>query len=386
MKWETAQLADKTSYIKRGVSPKYVENSGFVILNQKCIRDNRIDYSPSRFTDSQKTYPKDKILKKGDILINSTGRGTLGRTAQIKADLEETQLVDTHITIVRAKDDVDPFFLGHLIRRNEPLIESLGKGSTQQLELSRTDLGEIKLSFPPLPTQRKIASILSAYDDLIENNLKRIKLLEEKARLMFIDLINSEKTAEIILGDLAGVLKRGVSPSYVEDDGIVVLNQKCIRDHLISYEPSRLTNPEKKISPERFLNKFDTLINSTGTGTLGRIAINIQDEFISTVDSHVTIVRANNLITPLYLGQCLFYFEKAIENMGKGSTNQIELSAKELGKELKIPLVKHNLMVDFDNSVRPNFELIWNLQKQNSKLREARDILLPKLMNGQIEV
>ena len=212
MSWEKNQLVNKTSYLKRGISPKYVEGAGYTIINQKCIRDNRIDFTFTKICDSQKTIPEEKILKKGDILINSTGKGTLGRTAQIKNDLEETLLVDTHITIVRAAEDVDPFFLGQLIRRNEIVIEAMGKGSTQQLELSRTDLGELELSFPSLPTQRKIAKILSTYDDLIENNLKRIKLLEEKAFASYKLIVQNEKLEEFTIEELANVVM-GQSPT-----------------------------------------------------------------------------------------------------------------------------------------------------------------------------
>jgi type I restriction enzyme S subunit len=72
--------------------------------------------------------------------------------------------------------------------------------------------------------------------------------------------------------------------------------------------------------------------------------------------------------------------------MGEGSTNQTELSARKLGEEIKIFVPPKGVMLEFEKDARNIFGLIWNLQKQNTKLREARDILLPKLMNGQIEV
>jgi type I restriction enzyme S subunit len=188
------------------------------------------------------------------------------------------------------------------------------------------------------------------------------------------------------LNELTQFLKRGISPKYVVDEGVVVLNQKCIRNHIVSFGESRLTDPEKNIPEERMLNKFDTLINSTGTGTLGRIAMNIQDEFPVTADSHISIVRSNNEITAIYLCMALFDKENLIEMMGEGATNQTELSPKKLGEEIKIPIISKSVMSEFENEAQSIFGLIWNLQKHNSKLREARNILLPKLMNGQIEV
>jgi len=211
-------------------------------------------------------------------------------------------------------------------------------------------------------------------------------LLEEKAFLRYKQIVREEKLEEKKLSQLTSFLKRGISPKYVSDEGLIVLNQKCIRNHLVSLEESRLTDPEKRISEERLLQKFDTLVNSTGTGTLGRIAMNIHEDFPLTVDSHITIVRANSDITPIYLCMTLFEKEKVIEMMGEGSTNQVELSPRKLGDEIKIPIVPYSLMQEFEKEAEFVFKLIWNLQKQNTKLREARDILLPRLMSGQIEV
>jgi type I restriction enzyme S subunit len=198
--------------------------------------------------------------------------------------------------------------------------------------------------------------------------------------------LRSEKLEKVKLNEVTQVLKRGISPKYVEDDGIVVFNQKCIRNHIVSFGDARLTGREKKISEERLLQKYDTLVNSTGAGTLGRIAMNIQDEITSTVDSHITIVRANGKVTPIFLAQSLLAQESIIENMGEGSTNQTELSPRKLGEEIKISIPTRNVMIEFENQSIPNFNLIWNLQKQNTKLREARDILLPRLMSGEIVV
>ncbi|MGP5649696.1 restriction endonuclease subunit S, partial [Psychrobacter celer] len=168
-----------------GVSPKYVEIDGYPIINQKCIRGESLSLQEARMTSRSKKISDEKFIRPGDILINSTGTGTLGRTAIVKNVNQETT-VDTHVTIVRANDLVDKHFLGYLIRYYEPLITSLGKGATNQIELSATDLKEMKVAIPTSKnTQQKIAKIVSAYDDLIENNKKRIKLLEEQAQLVY---------------------------------------------------------------------------------------------------------------------------------------------------------------------------------------------------------
>ena len=175
-KWKEVKLNTVTSYIKRGISPKYVETDGFIVINQKCIRDNRVTYKDSKLLNKAQKIVKEKYLQDGDILVNSTGTGTLGRVAQYK-EINESIFCDSHVSIVRANKLIDKKFLAHQLSHKEPMIENYGKGATNQRELSTDDLGLLKINLPPLPVQQKIAKILSNYDDLIENNLKRIKLL-----------------------------------------------------------------------------------------------------------------------------------------------------------------------------------------------------------------
>jgi type I restriction enzyme S subunit len=185
MSWQEVKLFEITDFIKRGISPKYVEDGGFSIINQKCIRGNTVSMEFSRLCSSDKKIPDEKYIRVGDVLVNSTGAGTLGRTGWIK-ELNEPTTVDTHVTIVRPKKYVvsDKFLALYLsLKENE--IESMGKGATNQTELSASILGTLKINLPPLETQKRIASILSNYDDLIENNLKRIKLLEETAQNIY---------------------------------------------------------------------------------------------------------------------------------------------------------------------------------------------------------
>ena len=75
------KISDFITFSTKGITPKYVENSSIIVLNQKCIRNGVIDYSFSQFTDDTKQISETKFVKKGDILINSTGVGTAGRSA-----------------------------------------------------------------------------------------------------------------------------------------------------------------------------------------------------------------------------------------------------------------------------------------------------------------
>ena len=85
--------------------------------------------------------------------------------------------------------------------------------------------------------------------------------------------MSSNEWKEVQLKDICEYISRGVTPAYTDKYGVVVLNQKCIRNNRVLYEQSRLTNPEKKrILDEKYLCDYDILVNSTGVGTLGRVA------------------------------------------------------------------------------------------------------------------
>ena len=138
------------------------------------------------------------------------------------------------------------------------------------------------------------------------------------------------------LGDVCDVLKRGISPKYLEDGGICVLNQKCIRNHAVSLEPSRRHNVSiKNVPEERFVQLGDVLVNSTGTGTLGRVA-QIRDLLPeqTTVDSHVTIVRPNKALFHLdFFGYAMIMIEEEIKNAGEGCGGQTELARSTLAEK-----------------------------------------------------
>ncbi len=163
------KLNSVTNYVNRGIPPVYTQNnSGTVVINQKCIRDGQVNFNLSRLTnESVRQVPQDKLVQPYDILINSTGTGTVGRVAQV-VDLAKRTTVDSHVTIVRPKKEtVDPSYLGHWLKTKQEELEGLAGGSTNQVELSRTKIAEIKVILPPIKTQKKISEIITALDSAI---------------------------------------------------------------------------------------------------------------------------------------------------------------------------------------------------------------------------
>jgi type I restriction enzyme S subunit len=186
------------------------------------------------------------------------------------------------------------------------------------------------------------------------------------------------------LGAVTTELRRGISPKYTERNGIPVINQKCIRNHSINFELTRLNDPELRKIEGRYIELGDVLVNSTGVGTLGRLApVRFLPE-PTVFDSHVTVVRANiRIISKAFLCGLMLEKESYIEVSGAGSTGQTELR-KQVLEDIIFAMPSIDLGELFETIVVPMNEQIAVLELQQKALAETRDALLPKLLSGEI--
>ncbi|MCM5570494.1 restriction endonuclease subunit S [Burkholderiaceae bacterium FT117] len=264
-------------------------------------------------------------------------------------------------------------------------------------------LDECEVDLPPLETQRRIASILSAYDDLIENNTRRIAILEEVARRIYeewfvrfrfpgheqVKMVESEcglipeEWEHTTLGAVSEYINRGLTPKYDDLADGTVINQKCIRDHKLNYDLAR--RQSKAIPADKRIRYGDVLINSTGVGTLGRVAQVLDERPNCTVDTHVTIVRPGKQVTTHFYGLALLANEQYFEQQGVGATGQTELGR---GRVAEATFMLPPLVVQerFDELVAPMRQMTITLTSKNANLRATRDLLLPKLISGELDV
>ena len=148
--------------IRRGKSPKYTENSNILVFAQKCnTKYNGIDISLAQYLDENtlNRYPADEYMQDGDVVINSTGTGTLGRIG-IYRDFDNTTglsiVPDSHITIIRGFSCICSYYLYAFIKAHQSELEKKGDGSTNQKELKPLTLKEILIAIPPLSEQKRI--------------------------------------------------------------------------------------------------------------------------------------------------------------------------------------------------------------------------------------
>ena len=395
--WHEVPLRELVGYISKGIAPSYAEEASETtirVLNQKCNRNFRISYGDSRLHDTlKKKVPPERYVKPDDILINSTGAGTAGRIAQIE-DVPSATTIDGHMTLIRSNGKVTQKFLGYALKAHQWEVLQLDEGSTGQTELNRDRLlDEIMINYPvSFDEQNAIVGTLESIDrKLIVNEQLNDNLMQQAVAIFkswFVeyspfDGIAPKEWKTVNLEKITALICRGIAPKYSNNSNQTVINQKCIRDHMIDLSQARTHTP--KVINEKWLRFGDLLINSTGDGTLGRTAqVWFQPQNI-TVDSHVTIVRPakENLI--FYIGLWGILHEREIECLHTGSTGQTELP-KERVKVLELHLPDNGTLDRFNTLIAPMAAAIVSKQNENNKLATLRDALLPKFMSGEIDV
>ena len=165
--WEWARLKDLAiKEIKRGKSPKYADDSNVYVFAQKCnVKLGRIDISLAKFLDMKTfdKYPVEEYMTDGDIIINSTGNGTLGRIGIFHDSDRINNFVivpDSHVTIIRAGNQMIEDYLFFALKYHQPYLEKLGEGSTNQTELRPSTVAELFIPVPPIGEQERIVAKL----------------------------------------------------------------------------------------------------------------------------------------------------------------------------------------------------------------------------------
>jgi|JI7StandDraft_1071085.scaffolds.fasta_scaffold63951_2 type I restriction enzyme S subunit len=355
------------------------KSEGIPVVMPKDIINDRIETGTiARINDDDADRLGKHKLNIGDLVLPR--RGDINKRAICRYE-NEGWLCGTGCLKIRLNDEiVDPKYLYYYFTLS-PVVESIlnkAVGSTM-LNLSGAILSTTEVVYPPILSQRKIASILSAYDDLIENNLKRVKLLEEKLMIEYSLLEDESKNLKEFDFSNFVTFVKGIEPgssNYLSEktDGTLPF----IRVGDLSKRESDLYVEESK-SKGIICNPNDVLISMDGT--VGIVRYGIYGCYSSGIRKAVSNGLLNNALIFCYLSSKKI--QGVIYSHSKGSTIQHAGSSI---NHFKIKLPKETSLNDFIKFSNPIYYLMNNLLRQNTKLREARDVLLPKLMNGQIEV
>jgi len=318
-----------------------------------------------------------KLVKANTVLLSS--RAPIGYLAIAQEELTTNQGFKN----ITPNEKCDSIFLFYCLKNNVEYLKSLGVGATYP-ELSATRLKEVKLSIPPIPTQRKIAFILSAYDDLIENNLKRIKLLEEKASLRYKQIVREEKLEKHILSNFGDIIT-GKTPSttiadYFGDDVPFIKTPDMHNQIFIEHTDQMLSELGAKSQEKKFLPPLSLCVSCIGTA--GVVGITSKPSQTNQQINSIVFNEPNNVY---FFYALMSQMKEQLDALGSNGSTFTNVNKNKF-ENMEVFVPNQKTLNEFAEEFEAPFSLILTLQKQNTKLREARDILLPKLMNGQIEV
>lgn len=176
-KFEMKALATIATFIQRGKNPVYGEEGIQVIKSGQARGGIEFDFSKVYFATNYDSEDK-RFLKKGDILINSTGVGTAGRVTLF--DLNGKYVVDNHITILRTKNGVDNLYVFYTLAYGIGFknIEAMAAGTSGQIELSVSTIQNIKIPLPPIDIQKKIVEECEKIDQVVTKNKEMIREMQ----------------------------------------------------------------------------------------------------------------------------------------------------------------------------------------------------------------
>ncbi len=373
MKLKTVKLKEIVS-MKYGIMPKpsIISENGYPI------------YSGYGVTG----YAKQFLYKEPQLIVVARG---VGGTGDVKISPENAWITNLSLILELDKEKVDRTYLYYKLKK-EPLKKNLNTGAAQA-QITIGVLENYKVKIPEVAIQKKIASNIASYDDLIDINRRRIQLLEEAARLLFREWFvyfrfpGHEKVKIVdgapdgwkktTLGNIANRIKKNYS---INDEDLSLVDLARINSRTLAVTDVGVASD---LETARIIFEKDDILFSSIRPYLHKVVL---APFRGITNTSIFVIRAKNPIYRAYITLLLFS-NYAIQFANQHSTGT-KMPVVKWGSVSKLPaLIPHQtIMEDFQNMVWPMLEQIQLAYFQNRKLAQARDLLLPRLMSGAIEV
>ena len=392
----------------RGKTPPKTD-SGIPLITAKVIKGGRIIGGNEEFIaeDFYDEWMRRGLPRQWDVLI--TTEAPLGEVAILRTS-KRIALAQRVILLRGNPKKVDQQYLFFALQ--SPLVQgrlAARSTGTTVAGIKQSELRKVDIPVFELPTQRRIASILSAYDDLIENNTRRIAILEEMARRIYEEWFvrfrfpghEQVQMVESELGLIPEGWKRGpISGLYAglydgphatpkpSDEGPVFLGIGNITEsgHLELSNVRHIAEEDLPKWTKRVFPKQGDIV-FTYEATLNRYAL-IPKGFRGCLGRRLALIRTTPEISSNLFLYCTFFSQEwrttiATNTLSGATVDRIPLSQFPTFKIITPPL---EIITKFDQLVRPMFAQIEILGQKNMNLRTTRDLLLPKLISGEIDV
>jgi len=366
-------------------------------IRVRDIKSRRIEvWQDSQYVDNQTFRAISRyIVNSGDVILSIVG--TVGVAALVGISLDNASLTENCIRFTNLTGITNEFLYYYLISDEGQSEIKKGTVGAVQPKLPIKNILSMRISIPPLPEQRAIAATLSCLDDKIELNNRMNKTLEEMAqavfRSWFVDFepFDGAKPTTWVLKTLDEVcanITDGVHNTVIDDaEGkYLLLSCKNIKNgSVITKSNERRINRETflRLRKRTKLEKGDILLSSVGT--IGEMALLMEEPTNFELQRSVAIIKPKtDILSSVFLYESLVDQKLEIINSSHGAVQQC-LFIGDI-KDFKIMIPDTTIIDKFSMLVLPLFEKITQNSNENVYLTNVRDILLPKLMSGEIPV
>lgn len=375
------------------------------MVNGSIAETSNDSYLPESLFNKYKNHQ----LKFGDVCIATVGShpsqqgSVVGRTIKVQ-DIYSGSFLNQNAAILRPKD-------GNILSNNffyyltktiffKHHVESRARGSANQVRMAIGELKKFSFNYPDIQTQKKVAAVLSAYDDFIENNKKRIQILENMAEELYKEWFvrfrfpNWENTAfekgvpkgwtYTTLENL-GKIRTGKTPSTSNsefyDGEYPFYKTPDMHDKVFVFETvETLTEQGLNSQKSQIIEANEIMVTCIGSG--GVTAISTKRGCTNQQINSLSVANKKFLYWAYYL---IKYLKPQIELYGATGATMTNLSK---GKFSNLEIIKptDELIEKYFNLVSPKFEMIKKLSQMNQMLEEQKGSLLPRLISGKLSV
>ena len=409
--WPLRRLKDITSKIGSGATPRGGKNGyraeGISVIRSLNIYDFSFTEEDLAFIGDEQAAELDNVIvQKDDILLNITG-ASVARCCLTNPKFLPTR-VNQHVAIVRVRPDVaDARFVLYCINslHFKSRLLALAQGGATREALTKTTIEDFEVCQPPLPVQRRIAAILSAYDELMENSQRRIRILEAMARALYRERFvlfrfpGYEKHPRVAspLGDIpqgwevttfgelyntgSGGTPSRTCPEYFQDGTIDWVKSQELLDGFVLSTEERITERALKESSAKLFPANAVLIALYGA-TIGKPAI--LSRAAATNQACCAVLPKRPGFGREFAFLTLLLNRERIIGLRLGAAQQN--ISQVLPRNFECLKPADELVRSSSEQTAPFFDGILTLQRQIKNLRRTRDLLLPRLLSGQVEL
>ncbi|MGH1334687.1 MAG: restriction endonuclease subunit S [Aureispira sp.] len=394
MSWRKAFIGECTTLVSRGKTPKYGESDNVRAVKSAQVYPKRIKWEqcPSLSNEFVLKCNEKFYLKEGDVLLNGTGTGTLGRPGIVLNKPIGEFVPDSHVTLIRPNAKLASKFLFYwlLSPYGKIVINKSYTGSTNQIELSASRVAKFKIPLPPLPEQKRIANILDKADQVRQLNQQVLAQYDALTQSLFLDMfgdpvVNPMSWERVKLDNILEFLTSGSRgwAKYYSMSGSIFLRIQNIGYNKLKLDDLTYVNaPESAETKRTLVQTGDVLLSITAD--LGRTAV-IPDNFpIANINQHLALLRIKKSFNPAFVSSYIAskggqsFFRKLDKGGVKAGLNFSDI------RSYKLFNVPEDLQNQFAQKVK-------NIEAQKAKAQAAlaasEDLfnnLLQKAFKGEL--